>query len=164
MRRMLAFLFVASGAAFAQPAFDVASVKPSPPAGGDLININLGTLSHGTVTLGNTTLSECIRYAYGLVSEEQITGPDWIRDRQIRFDIAAKAPADTAPEQILAMMQTLLAQRFRLVLHREPRKIPHFDLTVGKNGPKLLPAEGDAPTNRRYYGTGRLSYTHIPMD
>jgi uncharacterized protein (TIGR03435 family) len=161
---MLLSILLPVGAALAQPAFDVASVKPSPDASGDLIYINLGTASHGEVTLNNTTLSECIRYAYGLVSEDQIAGPDWIRDRHIRFDIIAKAPPETSMDRLLAMMQTLLTERFRLALHREPRRVPHFDLAVAKSGPKLVAAPGDGPTARRYYGPGRLSYTHIPMD
>jgi uncharacterized protein (TIGR03435 family) len=164
MGKSALWILLMASVAGAQPAFDVASVKPSPPPEGDLININLGGVSHGVVTLANTTLSECIRYAYGLANEDQISGPDWIRDRHIRFDITAKAPPETPPDQILAMMQALLAQRFHLVLHREPRRIPHFELTVAKNGPKLPTAPGDGPSARRYYGKGRLSYTHVPMD
>ena len=163
MCRVLCLALLAA-ALSAQPRFDVASVKPSPPPPGDLLNINLGTASHGVVTLANTTLSECVRYAYGLVSEEQITGPDWIRDRHIRFDITAKAPPDTPREGLLAMMQTLLAERFQLVLRHEAKRIPHFDLTVAKNGPKMPAAEGDGRMSRRYYGVGRLSYTHVPME
>ncbi len=96
--RALLLLVAAGGCALTQPAvlpeFDVASVKPSPPSGGDLININLGTANHGVVTLTNTTLSECIRWAYSLVSEAQISGPDWIRDRSLRVDIDAKEAVD----------------------------------------------------------------------
>ncbi len=112
-KSVVPWILLMAGFAAAQPAFDVASVKPSPPPEGDLININLGGASHGVVTLANTTLSECIRYAYGLANEDQIAGPDWIRDRHIRFDITAKAPPATPPDELLAMMQTLLAQRFR---------------------------------------------------
>jgi uncharacterized protein (TIGR03435 family) len=149
--------------ALAQPAFDVASVKPSPPPPGDLININLGAESHGEVTLTNTTFSECLRYAYDLVSEDQIAGPDWIRERRVRFDIIAKAPPATPHSQLLLMMQTLLAERFKLAIHREPRKIAHFELTVGKGGPKLQESSGDGPTTRKYYGNGHLWYVHIPI-
>ena len=136
MLRKFALILVWAAVAWAQPAFDVASVKPSPPPPGDLININLGTESHGEVTLGNTTLSECIRFAYGLSSEDQIAGPDWIRDRHIRFDIIAKAPAATPHDQILRMMQTLLAERFRLAIHREPRRVAHLELMPGKGPSK----------------------------
>jgi uncharacterized protein (TIGR03435 family) len=163
-KTVVVWVLLLTGAAPAQPAFDVASLKPSPPPEGDLINIDLGTVSHGMLTLTNTTLSECVRYAYGLASEDQISGPDWIRDRHIRFDVVAKAPPATPADELPAMMQALLAQRFRLVLHREPKRIAHFDLAVAKNGPKLPVAPDDGPTTRVYYGRGRLSYKHIPMD
>jgi uncharacterized protein (TIGR03435 family) len=163
MKRWICLLPLAA-AVWAQPAFDVASVKPGGPVRPDgLLNIDLGTATHGTVTLSNTTLSECIQYAYGLTNEEQIAGPVWLRDRQFRFEIVAKAPPDTPIEQIHLMLQSLLAERFRLTLHREPRRIPHFDLTAAKGGPRM-PSAADAPMARRYYGAGRLSYTHVSMD
>lgn len=153
------------GASLAQPAFDVATVKAGGPVRPDgLLNINLGTAFHGTVTLSNTTLSECIRYAYGLAGEEEIAGPDWIRDRSTRFEIAAKAPPDTSVGQLRLMLQSLLKERFRLEMHREQRKVPHFDLTLSKNGPKMPVSEGDQRSARRYYGKGRLSYTHVSMN
>jgi uncharacterized protein (TIGR03435 family) len=170
MRRTASTLILAVcsfGAARAQspsppPTFDVASVKPSPPSG-DLLNINLGTLSHGVLTLGNTTLSECIRYAYGLVSEDQISGPDWIRDRSLRVDIAAKTAPDASLEQVRPMLQNLLAQRFHLELHREPKPLRHFDLTIARNGPKLPESPEGASSHLVGYGRGRLFYDHLPM-
>src|SRR5215831_18184529 len=120
--RILVLSFVASAGTSAQPAFDVASVKQGGPVRPDgLLDISLGTAVHGVVTLSNTTLSECIRYAYGLANESQIAGPDWIRDRSIRFEIVAKAPADTPADDLRRMLQTLLKERFRLEMHREPR-------------------------------------------
>jgi uncharacterized protein (TIGR03435 family) len=163
MGKLLVLLFPLA-VALGQPAFDVASVKPSPPPPGDLININLGTESHGEVTLGNTTLSECIRFAYGLSSEDQISGPEWIRDRHIRFDIIAKAPPATPHDQILLMMQELLQDRFGLAIHREPRRIAHLELTAGKGAPKLHESNPDITMARRFIGIGHLDYVHIPMD
>jgi uncharacterized protein (TIGR03435 family) len=154
---------VAPVLAIAQPKFDVASVKPSQPAPtGDNININLGGDNHGTVTLGNTTLSECIRYAYALTSEDQISGPDWIRDRAIRFDIIAKAPPETPRDQLLLMTQNLLAERFHLQLHTDQRPVTHMELSVDKGGSKLhaSTAEGTNSTLRGY-GRGLLFYDHF---
>ncbi|HUB32379.1 MAG TPA: TIGR03435 family protein [Bryobacteraceae bacterium] len=163
MTRWICSLFLAA-AVWAQPAFDVASVKEGGPVRPDgLLNITLGKVSHGTVTLTNTTLSECIQYAYGLTNEVQIAGPDWIRSRQYRFQIVAKAPPDTPPGQLRLMMQALLEERFRLAVHREPRRIPHLDLTVAKGGPRM-PVTADGPMEGRYYGPGRLSYGHMTMD
>lgn len=150
--------------AFAEsPAFDVASVKPSPPSNSDRIDINLGTFRNGAVTLTNTTLSECVQFAYGLVSEDQIDGPDWIRDRRLRVDIIAKAAPGTQREQALVMTQTLLTERFRMQLHREPKPVRHLELTVGRKGSKLPPSSDDAPIRTSTYNRGRLFYDHRNM-
>lgn len=165
MMRGIWLLALSAAAALAQPAFDVASLKPGGPVRSDgLLEINLGTASHGVLTLTNTTLSECIRYAYGLTNEAQIAGPDWIRDRQFRFEIVAKATPDTSVEQLRLMLQGLLRERFRLEMHREPRKIAHFELTIAKGSSKLIESKPDTPAARVYYGVGRLAYKHLPMD
>ena len=128
----------------AQPQFDVATVKQSPPLTGDLYSINLGTVLNGKVTLANTTLSDCIRFAYGLVSDDQLSGPDWIKSKEVRFDIVAQAPPDTPREQLLLMLQALLAERLKVALHHEQRELPFLALVVGKNGSKLRAAKLDA--------------------
>ena len=158
-------LFTMAAAVWAQPAFDVASVKPGGPVRPDgLLDINLGSAHHGTVTLTNTTLSECMQYAYGLTNEVQIAGPDWIRTREYRFSIVAKAAPETPVEQLRLMMQALLAERLRLEIHREARKIPHLELTIAKGGPKLAESKPETPNGRVYYGVGRLAYSHSAMD
>jgi uncharacterized protein (TIGR03435 family) len=151
-------------AAFAQsPAFDVASVKPSPIDKGDRIQINLGSFRNGVVTLTNTTLSECVQYAYGLVGEDQIAGPDWTRDRNLRVDIIAKTSPATPLDQALLMTQSLLAERFRLQIHREPKPVRHLELTVGKKGPKLPVSPDDTPNRSVNLSRGHLFCDHRPM-
>jgi uncharacterized protein (TIGR03435 family) len=162
MRRSL-ILFLCTALHAQSPTFDVASVKPSPPTVADRIDINLGTLSHGVVTLTNTTLSECIQYAYGLVSEDQVDGPDWIRDRRLRVDITAKTSPDTPLERVLLMTQALLIERFHMELHREPKPVRHLELTVGKKGPKLPASQEGAPLRPNNYNRGRLFYDHRSM-
>jgi uncharacterized protein (TIGR03435 family) len=161
MRRAF-ILSLISIALYAQ-SFDVASVKPSPPTVADRIDINLGTLSHGVVILTNTTLSECVQYAYGLVSEDQIDGPDWIRDRHLRVDIVAKTSPDTPLDQVLLMTQALLNERFHMELHREPKPVRHLELTIGKKGPKLPASQEGAPPRQATYNRGRLFYDHRSM-
>src|SRR5579883_161700 len=153
MARWICSLLLAA-AAWAQPAFDVASVKEGGPVRPDgLLNINLGSTHHGTVTLTNTTLSECIQYAYGLTNEAQIAASDWIRSRQYRFSIVARAPPETPVEQLRLMTRALLAERFRLEMHREARKIPHLELSIAKGGPKLAESKPETPNGRVYYGS-----------
>ena len=150
MRLLLGFLLSVSFLFAQRPAFDVASVKPSPPSETDTININLGTVQHGELTLGNATLAECVRFAYGLVADDLLAGPDWVKDRSVRFDIIAKSAPDTPRERMLQMLQTLLDERFRMQTHREPRPLPHFELVVAKGGPKIKPSPADASPALRF--------------
>jgi uncharacterized protein (TIGR03435 family) len=115
-------LFLAGFAAWqAQPPeFDVASLKPGLPVAGQFL-INLGTVEHGTLTLTNASLADCLHYAYSLSNNDQIAGPAWIKDKLTRFDIVAKASAGATDSDIRAMLAKLLTERFQMAMHREQR-------------------------------------------
>jgi uncharacterized protein (TIGR03435 family) len=72
-------------------------------------------------------------------------GPDWI-DKD-RWDVVAKADGDASPDQLMALLQTLLADRFKLAAHREVRDAPIYALTLSRNngrlGPQLRPSTVD---------------------
>lgn len=65
----------------------------------------------------------------------QIAGPDWLSSD--RFDIVAKMPVNASDDQLALMLQKLLADRFQVVFHREPRTVAAYALVVAKGGPKL---------------------------
>jgi|SRR5579871_636397 len=145
-----ALLCVAAGAAFAQnppttPAFDATSVKPAAPL--DPAKILSGKMHVGMsidkarVDIGNMSLEDLIRIAYR-VKNFQISGPDWMRGQ--RFDVLATLPEGASTDQAPEMLQTLLAERFKLVVRRETKDQPVYALVVGKNGPKLKESEPDA--------------------
>jgi uncharacterized protein (TIGR03435 family) len=145
-----------------QPEFEVATVKLSAPVQpGVPYPITLGGVNHGTVTLRNTTLSECIQFAYRISADAQIAGPDWIKSRDLRFDIVGKAPADTPQDTLRVMTQNLLADRLKLAVHHEERQLPFLALVVAKNGPKLLPAKTDAEVPNQL--PGRIFHPRMPM-
>jgi uncharacterized protein (TIGR03435 family) len=135
------------------PSFDVASLKPVQlTPGADTYRANLGTIRHGELTMTNVTLADILRFAFGITNDEQISGPDWIRNKSVRFDILAKAPPDTPSDQLLPMLQTLLKERFRLAYHREQKVLSFLALEVGKNGSKLHEAqEGTEPSGNQFY-------------
>jgi uncharacterized protein (TIGR03435 family) len=161
---MKLWVFLWAAAAMAQPAFDVASLKQGGPVRPDgLLDINLGRASNGVVTLSNTTLSEMIRYAYGLTNEEQITGPDWIKQRQYRYELVAKAPPDTKLDTLRLMLQGLLKERFQIQMHGEPRKMAHMILSQGKGEPKVTESSPDGPSGRVASMPGYLEYRRIAM-
>jgi uncharacterized protein (TIGR03435 family) len=123
--------------------FDAATLKLSPPPEGDLININLGTIQHGRLTLNNASLSDCLKLAYGIVADAQLAGPDWIRSKDVRFDVVAEAPPDTPRPSMLLMLRTLLAERLKVAMHHESRELAYVALVQGKNGSKLRKAEAN---------------------
>jgi len=129
-----------------QPQYEVATVKLSPPVPlGTPLPINLGSVNNGTATLTNVTLSEWLQFAYGLVSEAQVSGPDWIKSRDVRFDIVGKASPGVSRDDARLMMRNLVAERLKLSIHHEPKEMPFLALVVAKNGPKLSPAKLGTP-------------------
>jgi uncharacterized protein (TIGR03435 family) len=83
-----------------------------------------------------------ISTAYGISDTDLIVGgPAWLeRDR---FDIAAKAPQSASPENVKLMLQNLLADRFKLSIHKDSRPMPGYVLALGKDKHKLK--EASAP-------------------
>ncbi len=86
----------------------------------------------------NWALLDLIAAAYS-VRATQVSGPAWLSDQG--FDIEAKLPDGTPKEELNAMLQSLLEERFGLKAHRDTQTRQGFALVVGKNGPKLKPAE-----------------------
>jgi uncharacterized protein (TIGR03435 family) len=140
----LALLLLSLSPAFGA-GFEVATVKPSPPPEGDLININPGSYRNGRLLFANASLSDCLKFAWGLVSDEQLAGPDWIKSKSVRYDIVAVPPPNTPAEEIPAMLQALLAERLKLVVHREQKAARWLALVVAKNGLRMERPKPDAP-------------------
>jgi uncharacterized protein (TIGR03435 family) len=147
----------------AQSTFEIATVKRSPPPEGGKIDISLGGVRSGVLTFGNASLSDCLRFAYGLVSDAQLSGPDWIKSRDVRFDIVAQIPPGTSRSQLLVMLQSLLKERLRLAVHHEQKELSHLALTVGKNGPKLREVQPDPAPPSSTFIPGRIVGGQIPM-
>ncbi|HEY2014518.1 MAG TPA: TIGR03435 family protein [Bryobacteraceae bacterium] len=138
-------VFLASLPAFSQapaerPEFEVASIRPSGPTPPQQLGIGLH-IDGAQVTCTYLSLKDYIGMAYRL-KLYQISGPDWIGTE--RFDIAAKLPAGAPREQVPAMLQALLEDRFKIKLHRETKEFPVYALIVGKGGPKMKETPPDA--------------------
>jgi uncharacterized protein (TIGR03435 family) len=142
-----------SGAAFGQaattktpaatPAFDIADVHVSPrtdwlkkPAN----NMQGGYLLAGRYELHRATMLDLIKTAYPIDPDKVYGGPSWLD--YDRFEVAAKAPAGTRPEDLKLMLQSLLAARFKLVVKMDTRPLPAYVLSVGTGKPKMKPADG----------------------
>jgi uncharacterized protein (TIGR03435 family) len=124
-------------------AFEVASIKPAPPLTPDRFRsgqVHVGVkIDKAQADFGGMPLRDLIARAYG-VRVFQISGPD---ELTLRWDILAKMPEGSTEDQAPQMLQTLLAERFGLKLHRDSKEFPVYALVVGKNGPKLTPRPPD---------------------
>ena len=155
-----------SQAAF-RPSFEVASIKLD--TGGSL---NRGTrgLPDGSLQVTNMSVMDLITYAYSVRESEVSGGPGWLQSSL--YDIAAKAPTGATPRQIPQMIQSLLAERFQLRLHRENWDMPIYSLRLAKGGPRFEPAKegscgaGPAPSPKeisRSCGYNMLSRATFDM-
>jgi uncharacterized protein (TIGR03435 family) len=125
--------------AFSQPAFEAASVKLA----ADPKSYRDFRLSPGRLVITNLTLGDLLRLAYNLLQYQMPRKPDWIDDDG--FDIVATAPDNPSRDQMVGMLQTLLVERFKLLVHWDTKEGTGYALSVGKNGPKFKEATGDNP-------------------
>ncbi len=163
MAAVLSLASVSTHAAFAQagasaatatpplktPEYEVVSVKQNKSGK----NSSMSNQTPGGFTMTNTMLISVIRQAFMLYhsAEDQITGlPAWAKSEH--FDIQGKvSEADIPlmpnlrPEQHAQMMESLLADRFKMVAHRETKEMPIYALLIGKHGSKLTEAKPDPP-------------------
>jgi uncharacterized protein (TIGR03435 family) len=146
------------GIAHAQPAFEVASLKPANPGNNGFrggcrgidtkyagANERASAPPLGRCVITDARLSHMIGIAFRIGSMGYIKGgPDWLMTGD-RFSVDAKVedPAKATEDQLLQMLQALLIERFNLKFHRETKDKPGYALLVAKNGPKIQAAKGE---------------------
>jgi uncharacterized protein (TIGR03435 family) len=155
----MALPYVLQGQSSPPPAFEVASIKPSDGRGG----IDIRTFP--TRFSSNCNLRELVIAAYSVERWQVTGGPAWL-DGDL-FAIEATTGADLssdldrvvvagrpAPRKMMLMLQTLLAERFNVKVHRETRQDDVFELVVAKGSPKL---QTPKDTTRSRVGTSQGS-------
>jgi bla regulator protein BlaR1 len=137
------------------PGFEAASIKPHQSTG--TMQMSKLWYTPNGLSATNVTLQTLIRDVYR-VQESQISGaPDWLKSE--KYDIEAKMdksvsdqllkldPLQSLPQR-QQMLQALLADRFKLTLHRETKELPVYALVIAENGSKLQEATpGDTYPN-----------------
>jgi uncharacterized protein (TIGR03435 family) len=134
-----------------KPVFEAATIKLDANADGSDSETTPGLLR------AQMTLRDYIAYAYGVKESQVRGGPNWVN--QTHYDITAKLarvnPQRLAGTEIREALQTLLADRFKLVFHRESKEVGGFALLTAKTGLKLTPVADTG--NHRTSATGSLS-------
>ena len=139
------------------PAFDVVSIKPSPQG---LPGVNAGMRTDATHFIALwLPIRTLIMGAYDMEFWKISGAPDWTMADG--YDITATMPPGLPKAQIEAMLQTLLADRCKLVVHRETKDTAIYALVAAKGGSKLKPSpEGQFGIRR---GRGHLELRHVSM-
>lgn len=145
MRRALSYSSVfalVSVAAFGQsteprPRFEAADVRVAPQT---MTRFMRGGALHSTrYEVRNASMVDLISSAYGVDPDKVFGGPSWLE--MDRFDVIALAPPKTPPETLNLMLQSLLADRFKLAAHAESKAMPAYSLKVGAH-PQLKESDG----------------------
>jgi hypothetical protein len=126
----------------ARPEFEVASIRPNAEAHGpwDVVANNLlkaitNGSRNGQFRMKGAPLTFLIELAYNLKDVQVQGAPSWAKSDT--YDIIAKAPSDTTFEQMRPMLQSLLADRFKLRLRLQTKELPVYELAVAKGGLKI---------------------------
>ena len=137
-------------------AFEVISVKPS---NADPNSSGIDT-RNGRIHGYNVTLKRCIMGAYGVGPNQVVGGPEWLDSD--RFEINAKVEENVGGRSLDTMFQTLLVERFKLVIHREMKPTDAYVLELRDNRPKLEKGNGQGATTDN--GRGHIVATNASMD
>src|SRR5260370_5092428 len=141
---LLSFCFLVRGLLPAQQVpkapqtFAVATIKPSAP---DAV---VGTQIRGNrFATEGTTFVDVFKYAYNVHPAQVVGGPGWLRTE--KFDILADPETEKRPssDQMKAMVQQLLVERFHLVMHHEQKILPVYALVKTAGTPKLTKSTAD---------------------
>lgn len=140
-RKNTGFILLIATAAVAtgQPKFETASVKRL-----DRCSLIQNSVDPGMIALKGDPLNIVLMEAFK-VKVNQIAGPSWLAEDC--FEIVAKMPQGAPADQMPAMLQALLAERFKLSAHKENRQQSGYALVVDKNGPKFKESDPYADAN-----------------
>lgn len=151
----LGVIALAAATAFGQtktrPSFDIADVHMTPRSEWSQFPAHAadgGFLGVDRYEWHRATVLDLIKNAYGVDADKVFGGPDWLDYN--RYEIAARTKPGTAPAVLKQMLQTLLADRFHLILKEAMQPLDGYVLTASKENLKIRQAEGEDSGNCVY--------------
>ena len=121
--------------------FEVASIRPSPPATQGQVQVGLH-VDGAMIRINYLNLKDYIAMAYQM-KLYQVIGPEWLASDAERFDISAKLPEKSNRSQVDQMLRSLLQDRFQLKTHTESKEFPVYALVLGKSALQLKESPPD---------------------
>lgn len=147
-------------AADANPAFEVATIKPTRP---DEHGPRYDFRGHRFSVI-HASLSDLIKFSYGLQQSQIAKAQDWVDSES--YDISAEPDAEGEPgiRQWQSMVKKLMADRFQLKFHLEKQKQSVYLLTVARTGPKLTRSQSDPGASAGLgFGPGSFGATNATL-
>jgi uncharacterized protein (TIGR03435 family) len=126
----------------ADPAFEVATIKPNPSGGSSLQGL---VVQGRNFRVRNGSADDLIAFAYDVQTKQIINAPDWVNSDRYDIDGVPDHEGAPSPNQLRTMIKKLLAERYGLKVHQEKREMPAFVLADGKTDPKLSPTQLNGP-------------------
>jgi uncharacterized protein (TIGR03435 family) len=140
----------------ADPAFEVATIKPSP---GALEPGPRYSLRGRNFIALRASLRDLIKLAYGVHASQIVSAPAWVASDQYDVEGVPRGEGMPNDRQLKAMLRKLLADRFQLAFHREQRELPAFVIVLGSGTPKLTPTQ--APGSLPVAGIGPGAFSGV---
>jgi uncharacterized protein (TIGR03435 family) len=142
------------------PSFEVATVKPVDARNPHPPSV---LISGDQFSATGLTLQELIKIAYDMnySADRQVSGgPAWVGSA--RFDIDAKEdaalsetlhklPSEQRGAELRQMLQELLAERFKLLVHHQSSELSVYQLVLAKGGSKLMPSVVQLSNNQEIH-------------
>jgi uncharacterized protein (TIGR03435 family) len=133
--------------------FEVASIRPMPASERPQVTIGI-RIDGAQVRISMFSFKDYVATAYR-VRPYQVSGPSWIDSE--RYEIAATLPPGTGQAaHVGEMLQSLLADRFQMKVHKEKKEFPVYALEVEKGGLKLQPLPPDPEGTVREAGVNAV--------
>lgn len=143
-------------AADANPSFEVATIKPTQPGE----QRRMFTVQGRSLKTVNSTVLGLISLSYGVQQKQIVNAPDWMSAEHFDIDAEPDAPGQPNKQQLMTMVQKLLADRFQLKFHKEKRDMSAYVLTVVKTGTKMTKIDA-GPNDLPGFGIGPVGTLRV---
>ncbi len=136
--------------------FEAVSIHRNPDGG---MNTQIERLEGGRLRITNASLKTLIRNAYDLQGFQFAGGPKWLDAEMYNIEATTGHPERISEAEFPELLKSLLADRFHLKVHWEPREATVYTLLIDKAGSKIKPS---SPGEKPIVDTGRTATTmHI---
>jgi uncharacterized protein (TIGR03435 family) len=146
----------------ADPAFEVATIKPADP---DDRNQGFRLDGH-RISIESNTMTSLICFAYSIQKTQIVNAPQWFNEQTWNIDGVPDTEGKPNWHQYRRMLQKLLSTRFGLVMHHDKRELSVYAITIAKGGPKLEKSKSDpdALSDSSGHGVGPAQYMKFTND